>query len=232
VRASGGNMHRRYASIAELPREIPIFPLAGTILLPRSSLPLNIFEPRYLELFDDVMSANRLVGIIQPTGDGGPTGSPMERDAPLRDIGCVGRVTTFQEHDDGRLTIVLTGIARFRAAGEQSVDHAYRILKADFAPFASDLEAGLGEEDVDRERLLDTLQRYLAQRNLQADWDAISRTAMENLVNWLSVASPFGASEKQALVEAPTLSDRAEALIALAEMELATGGNEPGTRLQ
>jgi Lon protease-like protein len=209
-----------------------VFPLPGALLLPRGQLPLNIFEPRYLQMFDEVMRTSRLVGIIQPVGDGGPTGSPQERSAALRDIGCVGRVTTYQEHDDGRLTVVLSGVARFRVSEERRVETPYRVFAVDFAPFAADLEAELGEGDIDRERLLDTLRRYLAQRNLRADWSAIAHTGSEQLVNWLSVASPFGPGEKQALLEAATLKDRAEALITLAEMELAAGGSDPGGRLQ
>ncbi len=225
-------MPRRYQTTTDLPGEIAVFPLVGAILLPRAVLPLNIFEPRYLQLFDDVMRTTRLVGIIQPVGEGGPTGSPQDRSAELREIGCVGRVTTYQEHEDGRLTIMLTGIGRFRAVGERSVEQPYRVFGADFLPFASDLVTGVGEDEIDRERLLDTLRRYLAQRNLKADWSAVTRTGSEQLVNWLSVASPFGPGEKQALLEAPTLKDRAEVLITLAEMELAAGGSEPGGRLQ
>lgn len=226
-------MPRRYNSTTDLPGEIAVFPLAGAILLPRASLPLNIFEPRYLQLFEDVMSTTRLVGIVQPVGEGGPTGSPQDRAAALREIGCAGRVTTYQEHEDGRLTIVLTGIARFRTGGEKPIVQPYRMVGADFSGFADDLEPGHGEDDVDRERLLETLRRYLALRNLKADWSAVVRTSSEQLVNWLSVASPFGPGEKQALLEAATLKDRTEALITLAEMELATGGGgESGGRLQ
>ena len=226
-------MSRRYNSTTDLPGEIAVFPLSGVILLPRASLPLNIFEPRYLQLFDDIMRTTRLVGIVQPVGEGGPTGSPQDRAAALREIGCAGRVTTYQEHEDGRLTVVLTGVARFRTADEKVVAHPYRVVGADFAEFADDLEPGHGEDSVDRERLLDTLRRYLAQRNLKADWSAVMRTGSEQLVNWLSVASPFGPGEKQALLEASTLKDRAEALITLAEMELATGGGgDAGGRLQ
>lgn len=226
-------MPRRYQTISDLPQELAVFPLVGAILLPRASLPLNIFEPRYLQLFDDVMQSNRLVGIVQPVGEGGPTGSPQERTAALREIGCAGRVTTYQEHEDGRLTVVLTGISRFRCGDERQVPHPYRVRGVDFAPFAGDLEAGRGEAEVDRERLLDTLRRYLAQRNLKADWTAVARAGSEKLVNWLSVASPFGPGEKQALLEAPTLKERAEALVTLAEMELASGGGgDPGGRLQ
>jgi len=225
-------MPRRYQTLTDLPGELAVFPLVGAILLPRASLPLNIFEPRYLQLFDDVMRTTRLVGIVQPVGEGGPTGSPQDRSAPLRDIGCAGRVTTYQEHDDGRLTIALTGVGRFRTAAEQQISHPYRVFGVDFGAFAGDLEVGRGEEDVDRERLLDTLQRYLALRNLKADWTAIARTGSEQLVNWLSVASPFGPGEKQALLEAESLKERADVLITLAEMELATGGSDPGGRLQ
>jgi hypothetical protein len=225
-------MPRRYTSVELLPRELPVFPLAGAILLPRATLPLNIFEPRYLRLFDDVMSGGRLVGIIQPEGDGGTTGSPQGRTAPLLDVGCTGRVTAYQEHEDGRLTIALTGIARFRRTGEMVVEQPYRVLGVDHSIYARDLEAGLGEDEVDREQLLDTLKRYLAQRNLRADWAAISRTGLETLINWLSVASPFGPAEKQALLEARSLKERSQALITLAEMELATGGSEGGGRLQ
>jgi len=226
-------MPHRYETVSDLPTELSLFPLAGAILLPRASLPLNIFEPRFLELFDDVMRSTRLVGIIQPVGEGGPTGSPQERSAPLAEVGCAGRVTTYQEHDDGRLTIVLSGVGRFRMKDERKVAHPYRVAGVDFAPYSGDLEVGLGEPDVDRERLLATLRRYLALRNLKADWTAISRTGSEQLVNWLSVASPFGSSEKQALLEATTLAERAEALITLAEMELAmSGGSDPGGRVQ
>ena len=225
-------MPRRYQTTTDLPGELAVFPLVGAILLPRALLPLNIFEPRYLRLFDDTMRSSRLVGIIQPVGEGGPTGSPQERSAALRDIGCVGRVTTYQEHDDGRLTIVLAGVTRFRVVEERKVEQPYRVLSVDFSAYAADLEAGFGEGEVDRERLLDTLRRYLAQRNLKTDWSAVTRTGSEQLVNWLSVASPFGAGEKQALLEAATLKDRAEVLITLAEMELAAGGSDPGSRLQ
>jgi uncharacterized protein len=226
-------MPRRYRTMADLPHELAVFPLVGAILLPRATLPLNIFEPRYLRLFDDVMGGSRLVGIVQPAGEGGPTGSPQDRGAPLLEIGCAGRITAYQEHDDGRLTVALSGVARFKTLSEKPVSQPYRWLNVDFGPFADDLEAGRGENDVDRERLLETLRRYLAQRNLKADWNAIASTEVETLVNWLSVASPFGPSEKQALLEAPTLAQRAETLITLAEMELAAvGGSDGGGRLQ
>ncbi|MFV0295736.1 MAG: LON peptidase substrate-binding domain-containing protein [Hyphomicrobiaceae bacterium] len=225
-------MPHRYMTIDDLPDRIPVFPLAGAILLPRSSVPLNIFEPRYLDLFDEAMSGTRLVGLIQPAGEGGPTGSPQSNSAPVLEIGCAGRITTYQERDDGRLTIVLSGVTRFKRKAELQLGKPYREFEVDFSGFADDLEPGIGEDAVDRERLLETLQRYLTQRDLKADWSVIERTGSEQLINWLSVASPFGSAEKQALLEARTLRDRAEALVTLAEMELAAGGSDGGGRVQ
>lgn len=222
-------MLKRYQTVSELPAEMPLFPLAGAILLPRATLPLNIFEPRYLRMFDDAIGGARIVGMIQPAGAGGPTGSPLEHSAELRDVGCAGRITAYQERDDGRLSIVLTGLARFRIQEERPLSRPYRVMTVDYLRYAHDLASAEEDESVDRSRLLDTLKRYLAQRNLKADWAAIQQTGTETLVNWLSVASPFGSAEKQALLEAVTLKERAEALITLAEMELATGGGGQGS---
>lgn len=224
-------MLKRYQNIAELPSEIPVFPLAGCILLPRATLPLNIFEPRYLRMVDDAIGGSRMIGMVQPAGAGGPTGSPLENSAGLRDVGCAGRITAYQELDDGRLSIVLTGIARFRIQEERPFSQPYRVMAVDYLRYERDLVMDDAEDDsVDRPQLLDTLKRYLAQRNLKADWTAVQQTGTETLVNWLSVASPFGAAEKQALLEALTLKERAEALMTLAEMELAAsgGGGTPG----
>lgn len=222
----------RYRRVEELPHVIPVFPLQACILLPRASLPLQIFEPRYQAMLDDVVGGNRLIGIIQPAGDGGDTGSPLDRSAPLRQIGCVGRVTAFQELENGRSLISLTGIARFTLANEVAdVALPYRKYSVDYRKFADDFLPGDGEQQVDRETLIDALRRYLAARGLEADWQAIGKASTEQLVNALSIASPFGPEEKQALLEAVTLKTRAETLIALAEIELAGGGNV-GTTLQ
>jgi len=206
--------------------------LYGCILLPRATLPLNIFEPRYLAMFDDVIASHRVVGMIQPAGDGGETGSPADRSAPLRPVGCAGRITAFQELDDGRLLITLGGIARFMLLDEAQVSEPYRVYSVDYRRFAEDFVRGAGDDLVDRDRLLDVLRRYLAARNLEADWQAIGRASVEQLVNSLSIASPFGGSEKQALLEAPDLKARAETLITLAEMDLAASSGDAGTTLQ
>jgi Lon protease-like protein len=222
----------QYRSPSDLPARIPVFPLLGAIALPRTTLPLNVFEPRYLTMIDDVLRGERIVGIIQPTGDGGSTGSPSSRTAPLQAVGCATRLSAFQEQSDGRLLITLTGICRFDVSGEAESDTPYRKLSVAYDRFADDLVAARGAEDVPRARLLAVLQRYLQARNLKPDWEAIEQSENEDLVNGLAIAGPFAPPEKQALLEASTLADRAAALIALAEMELASPAGKPGSRLQ
>lgn len=219
----------RYRSPRDLPHRIPLFPLHGCILLPRASLPLNIFEPRYLAMIDDAIRGERIVGIIQPEGDGSESMEPVEQRAPLRSVGCAGRVTAFQELDDDRLLISLSGVARFTLREELNTSAPYRSFAVDYTQFAADLEQGAGEDLVDRDKLVDVLRRFLEARKLSANWRAVSRASPEHLVNALSVASPFGCEEKQALLEARDLKARAETLVALAEMDLAGGGNAGST---
>ncbi len=217
----------QYRRPVDLPPRIPVFPLRGAILLPRASLPLNVFEPRYLQMLADVLAGARFLGILQPARVDGTLDreSPTGKSAPLRSIGCVGRVSAYQELDDGRLAISVTGVARFEVVGEAVTDKPYRILSVSYDRFSRDFSAGLGEEQVDRANLLAVLKDYLDQHQLEADWQAIERASSESLVNSLSVMSPYGSEEKQALLEAPDLRARAEVLVALARMELAgTGG--------
>jgi Lon protease-like protein len=221
----------RYRGPPDLPERIAFFPLRGAILLPRAGLPLNVFEPRYLAMIDDVMSGSRLLGIVQPAS-GDNDESPVGKSAPLRRVGCVGRITAYQELEDGRLGIGLTGIARCALQSEVPSPKPYRTFTADFDRFVGDFTAGSGEDDVDRQGLLAALKTYLEARGQHADWSAISKSSSEALVNMLAIASPYGPEEKQALLEAPTLKARAEALIALSEMELAAGAGGSGTTLQ
>ena len=227
-------MRTTYRSMSDLPAEIPVFPLAGAILLPRATMPLNIFEPRYLAMVDAVLRGDRVIGIIQPVGEGGATGSPDSSTAGLTRVGCAGRITAYQEMDDGRLLIVLKGLARFAVAAERTGETPYRVFRADYLEFAGDLVAGAGEDDVDRDGLLTVLKKYLDGRQANADWKQISTTGTEHLVNWLSIVSPFGPKEKQALLEAHNLKARAETLVALAEMEMASSGSSSsgGSRVQ
>lgn len=221
----------RYQRPADLPARIPVFPLRGAILLPRATLPLNIFEPRYLDMIDDVMSGARVIGILQPRISGDDEESPIEKTAGLRSVGCAGRVTSYQELDDGRLIITLTGITRFECVGETETDTPYRIMSVSYDKFASDLTEGLGEELVDRQNLLRVLKTYLEVNRLKTDWSTIQRASNEFLINALSVMCPYGPEEKQALLEAKDLRSRAEVLVALAEIDLASNGSS-GTTLQ
>jgi Lon protease-like protein len=219
----------RYRRPADMPPRIPVFPLRGAILLPRATLPLNVFEPRYLAMLDDVMSGSRIIGIIQPSGADDGIESPEDKSVGLKRVGCAGRVTSYQELDDGRLVITLTGIVRYEILDEALTDKPYRVMTVSYDRFASDFARGLGEQQVDRTKLLRALKRYLDENRLKADWKVIERASSEFLINALCVMSPYGPEEKQALLEAADLKHRAEVLVALAEMELAARGGSGGT---
>ncbi len=211
-------MAQGYVKAVDLPQVIPVFPLPGTILLPRGQLPLNIFEPRYLNMIDDAMAGDRIIGMVQPT--------PALRS--LRDlspVGCAGRITSFAETSDGRYLITLTGCARFRLANELPSQTPYRQVRADFSSFESDLVAPPTDEaGLDRDNLLDALRAYLETRGLDIDWDTAESAPPEALINSLSMALPFEPPEKQALLEAPELNDRAVVLTALMRIDAAGDG--------
>lgn len=183
-------------------------------------------------MINDALAGNRIIGIVQPAGGTGMDESPSGREVPLHDVGCAGRITAFQETDDNRILISLSGLARFRLAGELATDLPYRMSGVDFAPYKEDLERGRGEDEVKRDTLLGVLKSYLKAKGLGADWDSIDRSPNELLVNTLSMICPYGAEEKQALLEALTLKQRAEVLVALAEMDLAASDTESGSTLQ
>jgi uncharacterized protein len=216
-----------YRGPGDLPEVIPVFPLPGALLLPRGQMPLNIFEPRYLTMVDDALRAgHRLIGMIQPD-----LTHSQRRDRPtLFHVGCVGRITQLAESGDGRYLLELTGVTRFRVAEELSVTTPYRQCRADYATFIDDFTARKGEDEVDRKALLAVLADFLKANNLKADWEGIDKAPNEALVNALSMMSPYGTPEKQALLEAPDLKTRAEILVAVTEMELAkkkTSGDPP-----
>jgi Lon protease-like protein len=220
-------MNATYLGPSDLPAVIPVFPLAGALLLPRGQMPLNIFEPRYLVMIDDALrSGHRLIGMIQPD-----SAAVESEDRPkLYKVGCVGRLTQFTETGDGRYLIQLTGIARFRIEEELTVTTPYRQCRVVYAPFIKDFSPRAGEDEVDRESLLRALADFLKANNLKADWDGIENAPNEALVNALAMMSPYGAAEKQALLEAPDLKTRAEILVAVTEIELAkksAGGETP-----
>ncbi|WP_034990749.1 LON peptidase substrate-binding domain-containing protein [Beijerinckia mobilis] len=211
-----------YRSPEEMPSLFPLFPLSGVLLLPRGQLPLNIFEPRYLAMVDDALKGERIIGMIQPDTDApGLAGVP-----PLFQVGCAGRITQISETGDGRYHLTLTGISRFRILKEAEVDTPYRQCYADFNFFATDFKPGSGEEYVDRTSLLRTLREFAEFNDLQIDWKSINDAPNEALVNALSMMSPFGAKEKQAILEAIDLKARADVLIAITERELSRGRRE------
>jgi Lon protease-like protein len=204
----------------DLPAEIAVFPLAGALLLPEGRLPLNIFEPRYLAMVQDSLAEGRMFGMIQPD----PSAQPTPNGPGLFRIGCLGRLSSFAETDDGRLLITLTGLIRFRAVEELPLRRGYRRVRADYAAFADDLDTERAHPGLDRAALLGALGPYFRARGIEANWAAIEQTADALLVTTLSMVCPFDVREKQALLEASTPADRAAMLIALMEMDRLGGG--------
>jgi Lon protease-like protein len=224
------SINTMYRGPADMPTSIPVFPLEGALLLPRGQMPLNIFEPRYLDMVDDALrDGHRLIGMIQPdpAHPGSPAGPALYR------VGCVGRITQFAETGDNRYLLQLTGISRFHIDNELKVVTAYRQCHVTFVPFADDFVARKGEDEVDRSTLLAALTEFLKARNLQADWDGIEKAPNEALVNALAMMAPYGSAEKQAMLEAPDLKTRAEILVAATEIELAKNQSDGSeTKLQ
>jgi uncharacterized protein len=220
-------MNAQYRGPVDLPGVIPVFPLPGALLLPRGQMPLNIFEPRYLAMVDDALrDGHRLIGMIQPD----PAQDGRSDKPKLFAVGCVGRITQLSETGDGRYLIELTGVSRFRVEEEISAPTEYRQCQVTYAPFADDFVARKGEQQVDRAALLGALREFLKTNNLEADWEGIEKAPNEALVNALSMMSPYGTQEKQALLEAPDLKTRAEILVAITQIELAkkaTDGEPP-----
>ena len=213
---------RRYLNIGDLPALIPVFPLAGVLLLPKTRLPLNIFEPRYLAMVDAAMDTYRLIGMIQPKNPD----EEGETKPDLASVGCAGRIVEYAETDDGRYLITLAGIARFRVSGERTAKTPYREVAADYALFAADME-NEAEVAIPRDRLLAALKPYLTEHAMKTDWKSIEEAPPSSLVNALAMICPFEPKEKQALLEARSVKDRSEALIALLEMANAAA---PGLR--
>ena len=202
---------------AALPDTLPIFPLAGVLLLPRGRLPLNIFEPRYLAMTRDALGGERLIGMVQPNEPQQDNRGGGALNPPVYPIGCAGRITSFSETDDGRYLLTLTGVSRFRIRDELPLLSGYRRVVAEWQPFAHDVDTPSGTE-FDRERFIRGLKGFFTQRQISADWEAIEKAAGEHLINSIAMLCPFAPSEKQALLEAPDLDERARLLIALVEM--------------
>ena len=204
-----------YIKAADLPQIIPVFPLDGAILLPHGMLPLNIFEPRYLNMVDDAMAGDRLIGMVQTQA-----GSDPERPS-LLGTGCAGRITSFAETQDGRYLITLTGVCRFRVGRELPVQTPYRQVRADFLAYEKDLRPPGDASGANRAVLLDALKCFLERRGLEVDWRMAKEAPMPALVNSLSMALPFDLAEKQALLEAETPELREQALVTLLRIDAA-----------
>lgn len=205
------------SKIFDLPDTIPVFPLPGALLLPRSHLPLHLFEPRYLQMLDDILKTeHRLIGMIQPFG----------KDNKLHSIGCAGRVTAFSETDDGRYMITMSGNSRFRILNEVDGFTPYRRCKVSWKGFERDLGGVEHDESFDRPKFMAALGRYFEDENLSTDWESLQEADDELLINSLAMLCPFEPEDKQALLEAPSLTTRRETLMTLIEFSLRGGSAE------
>jgi len=203
---------------ADFPATLPLFPLSGALLLPRSRLPLHVFEPRYLQMLDDVMKTpQRMLGMIQPR-----EGLAGDR---LQSIGCAGRLTGFSETEDGRYMITLTGVSRFRLIAEVEGFHPYRKGQVDWSSFGRDTGNVEHDPGFDRDGFMSALSRYFDAMDLSTDWSGLKEAEEELLINSLSMLCPFPPEDKQALLEAPSLSTRRETLVTLIEFALRGGMN-------
>ncbi len=207
--------------LTDLPDTIPVFPLPGALLLPRARLPLHIFEPRYLQMVDDTLKTrHRLIGMIQPRE------VPTAAEKRLHAIGCAGRLTGFSETEDGRYMITLSGLSRFRVLQEVQGFPPYRRCQVDWAPFARDLGGAESDAGFRRAEFMAGLKRYFEAMELSTDWGSLKGADEELLINSLSMLCPFAPEDKQALLEAPSLTTRRETLVTLIEFALRRGNGD------
>ena len=209
-----------YRKPADLPQTIALFPLAGAILMPRGVLALNVFEPRYLNMVDDALAGERLIGMIQPASGEEDNPAPA-----LAAVGTVGRITSFAETDDGRYLVTLTGVCRFELDTEIDAGTPYRQAIVDYEPFESDFIASTGER-IDRHGLIRSLRTYAMLHGFEVDWDSVEQAPTETIVNVAAQICPFDVASKQALLEAVTLEERTDALVALVEWDAASGDEQ------
>jgi hypothetical protein len=208
----------------KLPKVVPIFPLSGALLLPGGRLPLNVFEPRYLNMVNDALAGDRIIAMVQPSIE---TASQFQQgDAPVYRTGCVGRLISFAEAEDGRYLISLQGLIRFELGEELPLLNGYRRVEARYARYRDDLQDLEEDEiEIDRDGLLTALRHYFKATGVSGDWDAIKKAPNERLVTTLAMGCPFEPPEKQALLEAATLAERSRIMIAM--LEMAAHGESP-----
>jgi Lon protease-like protein len=215
----------------QLPDTLPIFPLSGVLLLPGGKLPLNVFEPRYLAMIFDALAGHRMIGMVRPVQPGGYAGDGLPTDdgkPKVHKVGCAGRIVSFNETEDGRLLLALSGVCRFEVGRElELAKGGYRRVSSIFSPYRADLDQGAEVVELDRERLMAALAAFFRGKNLSTDWDAVKQAADGNLVTSLSMVLPFGPVEKEALLEAADTTARAKLLVAF--LEMAAFGQPPDT---
>jgi Lon protease-like protein len=208
-----------------LPDMLPLFPLPGALLLPHGRVPLNIFEPRYLNMFSDALGHGRIMGMIQPSAN---VEHPVPEDTPLYSIGCAGRIMSFSEKEDGHFAVTLMGICRFRVAAELAPRAGYRRVSADYMPFREDLEDDEGEV-TDRKQFMELVERYFRFKGIEADWNSVRDAHDAALVTSLAMLCPFEIGEKQALLEASGTANRGDVLATLMEIAVGVSGSSDHT---
>lgn len=214
----------------QLPDTVNLFPLSGVILLPRGHVPLNVYEPRYINLIDDMLGQNRMIGIIQPRA---VCSDPIANDEPLYTVGAVGRIVQFTDAGDGRYHITLEGLSRFRLFDQPSghdgivQSRGYRTAQVDFSEFQDDMNASIEIEGPQKDRVVMLMQDYFKAKDIDADWEAIADAPYEALVSSLAMTCPFEPTERQALLECQSHHDRADMLISLFEMHGNEGAHAP-----
>ena len=190
----------------DLPNKIPVFPLSNFIIFPKTTVPLNIFEPRYIDMINDSMKSNKLIGMIQPK-----TSNIKQIKPELHEVGCLGKITSFRETEDERFLIEIKGLIRFRKTKELSTENKYRILEVDFKNFYQDLENK--KEDLkfsDLELIFKDLKSLFEKRGFVINWKALEKQSLDETINALAMASPFSLEEKQVLLETENLHSRKE----------------------
>ncbi|MCF6325839.1 MAG: LON peptidase substrate-binding domain-containing protein [Devosiaceae bacterium] len=218
-------MKNKPSSVEDIDETIALLPLSGALLLPQTQRPLVIFEKRYLSLISDILSTDRIVGLIQPVDSS--IESPASRHSQLQKVGCLGYLRAFEEQEDDKFLVVLEGLCRFNLIEELSAEKPYRQARVSYQDYKADFDPDFGAEQVNREEFLRSMRQYADFARFKFDWDGIKLLNTSMLINMCCVLSPYGANEKQALLEADSINHRAQTLIALAEMEIgaASGDN-------
>ncbi len=211
-------------ALGEIEQSVAVFPLPGAMLLPHGRIPLNIFEPRYLALVEDALGAGRMFGMIQPDS----LKPPVTNGPAVFSVGCLGRITSFTETEDGRIVLSLLGVIRFSVVEELEMRHGYRRMRIEVSPYAGDLDPPSNDIALPRKALLSALRGYFDRQGLTADWNAIGEMDDATLLTALCMMCPFAPSEKQALLEAASPAERIQILQALLEFGLHGQESEGG----